>query len=48
MFNVSCVQLTSGKNVFSNLEKKTDLIINSIKKKVDLIITPKNTSLFIL
>jgi len=48
MFNVSCIQLTSNNNVFSNLEKTTDLIINSIKKKADLIITPENTSLFTL
>jgi len=48
MFNASCIQLTSNNNVFSNLEKKTDLIINSTKKNIDLIITPKNTSLFIL
>jgi len=33
MFNVSCIQLTSDNNVFSNLEKTTDLINNSIKKK---------------
>jgi deaminated glutathione amidase len=46
MFNVACIQLTSDNNVFSNLEKTTDLIINSIKKKADLIITPENTSLF--
>ena len=48
MFKVSCIQLTSDNNVFSNLEKTTDLIINSIKKKADLIITPENTSLFTL
>jgi len=48
MFNVSCIQITSSNNVFSNLEKTTDLIINSIKKKADLIITPENTSLFTL
>ena len=46
MFNVACIQITSNNNVFSNLEKTTDLIINSIKKKADLIITPENTSLF--
>jgi deaminated glutathione amidase len=44
MFNVSCIQLTSNSDVFSNLA--TDLIIDSIKKKADLIITPENTSLF--
>ena len=48
MFNVSCIQLTSNNNVVFNLEKTTDLIINSIKKKADLIITPENTSLFTL
>jgi predicted amidohydrolase len=48
MFNVACVQLTSSNNVFSNLEKTTDLILRSIKKKADLIITPENTSLFTL
>jgi predicted amidohydrolase len=48
MFNVSCIQITSDNNVFSNLEKTTDLIINSIEKKADLIITPENTSLFTL
>ena len=48
MFNVSCIQLTSDNNVFSNLEKTTDLIISSIKKKADFIITPENTSLFTL
>ena len=48
MFNVSCIQLTSNNDVFSNLEKTTDLIIGSIKKKADLIITPENTSLFTL
>ncbi len=48
MFNVSCIQLTSDNNVFSNLEKTTDLIIGSIKKKADFIITPENTSLFTL
>ena len=48
MLNVSCIQLTSSNDVFSNLEKTTDLIINSIKKKADLIITPENTSLFSL
>jgi predicted amidohydrolase len=48
MFNVSCIQITSSNNVFSNLEKATDLIIKSIKKKADFIITPENTSLFTL
>ena len=48
MFNVSCIQLTSDNNVFSNLEKTTDFIVSSIKKKADLIITPENTSLFTL
>jgi predicted amidohydrolase len=48
MFNVSCVQLSSNNNIFFNLEKSTELIINSIKKKADLIITPENTSLFTL
>ena len=48
MFNVSCIQITSSNNVFSNLEKTTDLIINSIKKKADLIITPENTSLLFI
>ena len=46
MLNVSCIKLTSSNVVFSNLEKTTYLIINSIKKKADLIITPENTSLF--
>ena len=46
MFKLACIQLTSDNNVFSNLEKTTDLIINSIKKKADFIITPENTSLF--
>ncbi len=45
MFNLACIQLTSNNNIFSNLEKTTDLIIDSIKKKADLIITPENTSL---
>ena len=48
MFNVSCIQLTSDNNVFSNLEKTTDFIVSSIKKKADFIITPENTSLFTL
>jgi predicted amidohydrolase len=48
MFNVSCIQLTSDNNVFSNLEKTIDLIVSSIKNKADLIITPENTSLFTL
>ena len=48
MFKVACIQLTSDNNIFSNLEKTTDLIINSIKNKADLIITPENTSLFTL
>jgi len=48
MFNVSCIQLTSDNNVFSNLEKTTNLIINCINNKADLIITPENTSLFTL
>ena len=48
MFNVSCIQLTSDNNIFSNLEKTSDLIISSIKKKADLIITPENTSIFTL
>ena len=48
MFNVSCIQLTSDNNVFTNLEKTTDLIINSIKKKADLIISKEyfSSSLF--
>jgi len=46
MFNVSCIQLTSDNNIFSNLEKTTDLIISSIKKRADLIITKENISLF--
>ena len=46
MFNVSCIQITSDNNIFSNLEKTADLIVDSIKKKADLIITPENTSLF--
>jgi len=48
MFNVSCIQITSDNNVFSNLEKISDLIIASIKNKADLIITPENSSLFTL
>jgi predicted amidohydrolase len=48
MFNVSCIQITSDNNIFSNLEKISDLIISSIKKKADLIITPENSSLFTL
>jgi predicted amidohydrolase len=48
MFNLSCIQLTSDNNVLSNLEKTSDLIVNSIKKKADIIITPENTALFTL
>jgi hypothetical protein len=48
MFNVSCIQLTSDNNIFSNLEKTKDLIINSIKKKEDIIITQENKTLFTL
>ena len=48
MFNVSCIQITSDNNVFSNLEKIGELIISSIKKKADLIVTPENSSLFTL
>jgi predicted amidohydrolase len=48
MFNVSCIQLTSDNNIYSNLEKTTDIILKSIRHKADLIITPENTSLFTL
>ena len=48
MFYVSCIQITSDNNVFSNLEKVSNLIIDSIKNKADLIVTPENTSLFTL
>ncbi len=48
MFNVSCIQLTSDNNLYTNLEKTTDYILKSIRNGADLIITPENTSLFTL
>jgi len=48
MLKVACIQITSNNNVFSNLEKTTDLIINSIKNQAYLNITRENTSLITL
>ncbi len=45
MFKVSCVQVTSGKDVKENLKKILNIIHECIKERSDLIITPECTSI---
>jgi predicted amidohydrolase len=46
MFKVSCIQITSGKDIRKNLNISKKLIIKAIKQKSDFIITPETSSLF--
>tara|TARA_B110000211_G_scaffold202333_1_gene234419 strand:- start:2229 stop:3020 length:792 start_codon:yes stop_codon:yes gene_type:complete len=46
MFKVSCIQITSGKDIKKNLNISKKLILKAIKKKSDFIITPETSSLF--
>ena len=46
MFKVSCIQISSGKNIKKNLSDSKKLILKAIKQKSDFIITPETSSLF--
>ena len=48
MFRVSCIQLKSNDNIFSNLKKTEKLIKKAVSQKTDFILTPKISSLFSL
>ena len=48
MFRVSCIQLKSNNNIFSNLKKTEKLIIKAVSQKADFILTPEVSSLFSL
>ena len=48
MFRVSCIQLKSNNNIFSNLKKTEKLIIKAVSQKTDFILTPEVSSLFSL
>ena len=43
---VSCIQITSKKNIKKNFFVTKKLILKSISQKADLIITPENSSVF--
>ena len=43
---VSCIQISSGKNIQKNLHATRNLILKSIRQKADFIITPECSSLF--
>jgi deaminated glutathione amidase len=46
MFKVSCIQISSNKDIKQNLEVSEKLILKAIRQKADLIITPETSSLF--
>tara|TARA_B110000971_G_scaffold205100_1_gene227228 strand:- start:687 stop:1475 length:789 start_codon:yes stop_codon:yes gene_type:complete len=46
MFKVSCIQISSGKDIKKNLSVSKKLILKAIKQKSDFIITPETSSLF--
>ena len=46
MFKVSCIQISSGKDIKKNLSISKKLILRAIKQKSDFIITPETSSLF--
>jgi predicted amidohydrolase len=46
MFKVSCIQISSGKDIKKNLTISKGLILQAIKQKSDFIITPESSSLF--
>ena len=46
MFKVSCIQISSGKDIKKNLSDSKKLILKAIKQKSDFIITPETSSLF--
>ena len=46
MFKVSCIQISSGKDIKKNLSISKKLILKAIKQKSDFIITPETSSLF--
>ena len=46
MFRVSCIQISSGKDIEKNLSISKKLILKAIKQKSDFIITPETSSLF--
>ncbi len=48
MFRVSCIQLKSNDNIFSNLKKTEKLIKKAVSQKTDFILTPEISSLFSL
>ena len=48
MFRVSCIQLKSNNNIFSNLKKTEKFIVKAVKQKSDFILTPEVSSLFSL
>ncbi len=46
MFKVSCIQISSGKDIKKNFNTSKKLILKSIKQKADFIVTPETSSLF--
>jgi len=48
MFRVSCIQLRSNNNIYTNLKITEKLILKAIKQKTDFILTPEVSSLFSL
>ena len=46
MFKVSCIQISSSKDIKKNLSISKKLILKAIKQKSDFIITPETSSLF--
>ena len=46
MFKVSCVQISSTKDIKKNFILSKQLILKAIEQKADLIITPENSSVF--
>ena len=48
MFRVSCIQLKSNNNIYSNLKRTKKLILKAVKQNTDFILTPEVSSLFSL
>ena len=46
MFKVSCIQISSGKDIKKNFNISKKLILKAIKQKADFIATPETSSLF--
>ena len=48
MFRVSCIQLKSNNNIYTNLKITEKLIIKAVRQKTDFILTPEVSSFFSL